>query len=70
MERSAIRGPFFLKKQSYVSRIIFNRRRFLGAAALTLAAHEIALAGFSAPKSNLIFPANADGLKQEADNSV
>jgi pimeloyl-ACP methyl ester carboxylesterase len=46
---------------------IFNRRRFFGAAAFTLAAHEIALAGFSTTKSNLIFPANAGRAKQEAD---
>ncbi len=46
---------------------IFNRRRFLGAAAFTLAAHEISLAGFAAPKSNLIFPANSGRLKLETD---
>ena len=45
---------------------IFNRRRFLGTAAITLAAQEIAMAGFAASKSNLIFPANSGRLKQES----
>jgi pimeloyl-ACP methyl ester carboxylesterase len=46
---------------------LFNRRRFLGTAAITLAAQEMALAGFAASKSNLISPAIAGHLKQDPD---